>query len=298
MLYVSFIEIFVKAKDSILDDLADDKDDPTDEEEGRAVGICTACFFAGMGICALLEVLVHKLHERFSPAELHGHELPNTTKQSPAAASLFSSSADAGVVQIEVQSGQATSTATQSATDSAPTAAGGRPDLGSMLDSTTALTSPDSKKKLKQLGVMTALAIALHNFPEGLATFIATVDDPSVGIGLGIAIAVHNIPEGLCVAMPVYYATGSKWQGFWWSVISGVTEPIGGIAGYAALKPVFTDTVFGVVFSMVGGMMVFIVAHELLPSAHRYLPDRTGMVTACVVIGMFVMAISLVLFGL
>ena len=140
-----------------------------------------------------------------------------------------------------------------------------------------------------------ALAIAIHNFPEGLATFLATVADTSVGLSLGVAIAVHNIPEGICVAMPIYYATGNKWKAFGWSLLSGVTEPIGGILGFAALQPVFTDLVFGMIFSMVGGMMVFIVLHELLPAAHRYMnhPSKT---TAWLITGMVIMSLSLVLF--
>ena len=120
----------------------------------------------------------------------------------------------------------------------------------------------------------------------------------SASASAGIAIAIHNIPEGVCVAMPIYYSTGSKWKGFLWSLFSGITEPIGGIIGFAVLQSVFTELVFGIVFAMVGGMMVFIVLHELLPTAHRYMPDRPGYVTFFLVVGMVVMAISLVLFAI
>ena len=106
---------------------------------------------------------------------------------------------------------------------------------------------------------------------------------------------VHNIPEGICVAMPIYYATGNRWRAFGWSLLSGITEPIGGILGFAALQPVFTELVFGIIFSMVGGMMVFIVCHELLPAAHRYM-NNTVKTTAWLVTGMFIMATSLVMF--
>merc|ERR550514_664657 len=140
---------------------------------------------------------------------------------------------------------------------------------------------------------MTAAAIAIHNFPEGLATFLATVADERLGASLGVAIAVHNIPEGLCVAMPIYYATGSKWRAFFWSLLSGVTEPIGGILGFAALQPVFTDLLFGIIFAMVGGMMVFIVCHELLPAAHRYMGSAAAT-TSWLIAGMVIMALSLV----
>jgi ZIP family zinc transporter len=148
---------------------------------------------------------------------------------------------------------------------------------------------------LSTMGMMTAAAIAIHNFPEGLATFLGTLEDKAMGASLSIAIAVHNIPEGLCVAMPIYYATGSKRKAFLWSLMSGVTEPIGGILGFAALQPVFTPLVFGVIFSMVGGMMVFIVMHELLPASHKYMNDK-NKVSLWTFVGMVVMAISLVLF--
>ena len=71
------------------------------------------------------------------------------------------------------------------------------------------------------------LAVGIHNFPEGLATFVAALSSPSLGIALAIAIALHNIPEGVCVAMPVYYATGKKWKGFLWAFLSGISEPFG-----------------------------------------------------------------------
>jgi len=159
------------------------------------------------------------------------------------------------------------------------------------------LDDPSERKRLNLMGILTAVAISIHNFPEGLATFLVTVKEFEVGVGLGIAIAIHNVPEGICVAMPIYYATGSKWKAFLWSLLSGLTEPIGGIVGFAVLQPVFTDLVFGIVFSMVGGMMVFIVCHELLPAAHRYM-ENSAKTTAWLIAGMAIMAISLVLFVL
>merc|ERR1712065_95663 len=112
------------------------------------------------------------------------------------------------------------------------------------------------ERKLKQMGLTTALAIGLHNFPEGLATFVATLDDPAVGAALAIAIAIHNIPEGLCVSVPVYYATGSRWQGFGWACLSGISEPIGAALGWLILYHVLNDIVYGVLFGIVAGMMV------------------------------------------
>jgi ZIP family zinc transporter len=168
-------------------------------------------------------------------------------------------------------------------------------DLHASVGQSHAAKSKSSSKAYEDPSNVSVSAIAIHNFPEGLATFLATVENISSGAALGVAIAIHNVPEGLCVAMPIYYATGNKWKAFAWSLLSGVTEPIGGIAGYAALQPVFTDVVYGCVFSMVGGMMVFIVCHELLPAAHRYIGDGSKT-TAYLVLGMIVMATSLVLF--
>ena len=107
------------------------------------------------------------------------------------------------------------------------------------------------------MGLLTALAIGIHNLPEGLATFIAALADPLNGVAIAVAIALHNIPEGVCVAMPVYYATGSRWKGFWWAFLSGLSEPIGGLLGFAVLYGNrMSDLAFGLLFCLVGGMMV------------------------------------------
>ena len=151
-------------------------------------------------------------------------------------------------------------------------------------------------KQLKNMGIMTAVAIGLHNFPEGLATFVAALADPKLGVALAVAIAIHNIPEGICVAMPIYYATGSKWKGFWWSFLSGLSEPLGAIVGYGVLKGNgMSPAAFGALFGLVAGMMVFISVKELIPTALKYDP-RDEYVTTFVFVGMFVMAVSLVLF--
>lgn len=155
------------------------------------------------------------------------------------------------------------------------------------------------QKKLMQMSLNTALAIGIHNFPEGLATWVAALADPAVGAVLAIAIAIHNIPEGLCVAMPVYYATGQRWKAFGWAMLSGIAEPIAALVGYAILGAAgdFSQTVYGVLFGMVSGMMVIISMRELLPTAHRYDPEDS-VVTYSFIAGMTIMALSLVLFTL
>merc|ERR1711966_128541 len=152
------------------------------------------------------------------------------------------------------------------------------------------------KAELHKMGLMTGLAIALHNFPEGLATFVATLADSGVGAAIALAIALHNIPEGVCVAMPIYYATGSRWKGFWWSVASGVSEPLGGLLGYLVLYgDNMSDLAYGTLFGLVAGMMVYISVVELIPTALKYDPDDK-YVSSCVLVGMGLMAASLLLF--
>lgn len=151
-------------------------------------------------------------------------------------------------------------------------------------------------RQLKNMGIMTAVAIGLHNFPEGLATFVAAVTDPKLGAALAMAIAIHNIPEGICVAMPIYYATGNKWKGFWWSFLSGLSEPIGAIVGYAVLNGNdMSPAAFGSLFGLVAGMMIFISVKELIPTALKYDP-HDHYVTTYVFVGMAIMALSLILF--
>lgn len=120
------------------------------------------------------------------------------------------------------------------------------------------------------MGLFTALAIGIHNFPEGLATFKAALTNPSLGIAIAVTIAIHNIPEGIAVSVPVYYATGNREKAFWLSFLSGISEPVGALLGYLILMPFMKEVVFGILFVAVAGIMVFISLDELLPSAREY----------------------------
>ncbi len=137
------------------------------------------------------------------------------------------------------------------------------------------------------------MAIAIHNFPEGLATFISALDDVTIAIPIAIAIAIHNIPEGISVSVPVYYATGDK-RKLLLFLLSGMSEPLGAIIGYALLRNFLNDITLGVVFAIVGGIMVFISLDELLPSAREYGEHHLSIYG--LIAGMGVMAISLLLF--
>lgn len=143
-------------------------------------------------------------------------------------------------------------------------------------------------------GLGVALAVTLHNFPEGMATFFLTLDDPQVGLSVALAIAIHNIPEGIAVVVPIYYATRNRSLAFGFGALSGLAEPLGAIIGYALLQPFITDYVLGVVFAAVAGIMVYISIDSLLPAARQY--GNAQLALYGMIAGMAVMAVSLVLF--
>lgn len=152
---------------------------------------------------------------------------------------------------------------------------------------------------LMRMGLFTALAIGIHNFPEGLATFLAVLKDPSLGLAIAIAIALHNIPEGISVSVPIYYATGNRKRAFLYSVASGLSEPIGAVIGYLLLSAFlgsageFPSEAVGIMFGVVAGIMVYISLDELLPTSRAYGKGHDSLFG--LVAGMAVMALSLLL---
>jgi len=217
MIYVSFVEIFLKARESLAVPLGED----------TAWVVTVASFFGGIALIALID--------RFIPSGENPHELKKIEEA----------------------------------------------------------TSGQYKHRLMRMGLFTALAIGIHNFPEGLATFVAALDDPQIGIAIAIAVAIHNIPEGIAVSVPVYYATGSKRKAFMLSFLSGLAEPIGALVGYLVLMPFMSEVTFGVLFAAVAGIMVFISLDELLPGAEKYGEHHLSIYG--LIAGMAVMAISLLL---
>jgi ZIP family zinc transporter len=220
MIYVSFVEIFGKAKDTLVSEL------------GATYGawVTVGGFFFGIFLIALIDKLV--------PSSENPHEIHT----------------------VEEMDGK----------------------------------SETHKANLMRMGMFTALAVGIHNFPEGLATFTAALSDPQLGIPIAIAIAIHNVPEGIAVAVPVYYATGSKKKAFRLSLLSGLAEPIGALVGYVFLFRFFNDIMLGIIFASVAGIMVYISLDELLPSAREYGEHHLSIYG--LVAGMAVMAISLLLF--
>ena len=148
-------------------------------------------------------------------------------------------------------------------------------------------------QSLKRTGLLTALAIGIHNFPEGLATFGAAYSDAKLGIMIAIAIAIHNIPEGISVSIPIFYATGNRNKAFIYSFLSGVSEPVGALIGYLILLPFLSQGLIAFLLSFIAGIMVYISLDEILPTAHRYGHGHTVIIG--LVMGMFIMALSLLI---
>ena len=235
MIYVSMIEIFSKAQNSLIDSLG----------QGKGEWVTVIAFFGGMILIGVIDKLVPSSE---NPHELHSVEELNES----------------------------------------------HPEAGHHAEQIERRKEAAKNKKLLRMGMFTALAIAIHNFPEGMATFIAALQEPQIAIPIAAAIAIHNIPEGVAVSVPIYYATGSKKKAFLYSFMSGLAEPIGALVGYLLLMPFMSQTLMGVVFAMVAGIMVFISLDELLPSAREYGEHHLSIYG--LVSGMVVMAVSLLLF--
>lgn len=219
MIYVSLVEIFVKAKDSLTVALG--------EKPGAWVTVIA--FFGGIFLIALIDRLI--------PEDENPHEMKNVVA-----------------------------------------------DNGDQV----------KKERLIRMGLFTALAMAIHNFPEGMATFVSAYTEPSIAIPIVAAIAIHNIPEGIAVSVPIYQATGSKKKAFLYSFLSGLAEPVGALIGFLILLPFMNAAVFGIIFASVAGIMVFISVDELLPSAREYGEHHLSIYG--LIAGMAVMAVSLLLF--
>lgn len=245
-----------------------DENEEAADVEGEEKDLAPGCISCSPDPVGDLEILQHQADEIIAQEEEHGHyEHGHEVAENVDDATMEATDANADV--------EATGADATSKEDAAAAA--------------------EENRKLAKMGINTAIAIGLHNFPEGLATFVAALDDPRVGAVLAIAIGIHNIPEGLCVALPIYYATGNRMKAFLWALLSGASEPLAALLGWAVLANSFSDHMYAVLFGLVAGMMVIISIRELLPTAHRYDPEDT-VVTYSFIIGMGIMALSLVLF--
>lgn len=252
MLYVSFVEIFVKGVESLT------------QRYGDYWGhwINAASFFGGMLLIGVIDNLI--------PAAENPHETHSEAETLP----LHNPS----VLHPDFHQAAAGESAR----------AEGHHDHSA------------DHHKLMRMGLFTALAIGIHNFPEGLATFLAALQDPSLGVAIAVAVALHNIPEGISVSVPIFYATGNRKKAFFYSMLSGLAEPVGAGIAYLALRffvrgddGLLPPQVMGILFGGVAGIMVYISLDELLPTSKAYGKGHDSLYG--LVAGMLVMALSLLL---
>ncbi|MDQ5932362.1 MAG: zinc transporter, family [Patescibacteria group bacterium] len=156
----------------------------------------------------------------------------------------------------------------------------------------TSDSNADLKRKLMRGGLFIGLALCLHNFPEGFLVFMTAYDDPSVGIAIAVALAIHNIPEGIAIAGPLYAATKQRYRSIAIATATGIAEPVGAVMGFLLLREFLNETLFGWVFGVVAGMMVFICVNEILPAAHRF-ETKQRQTTYGFIAGMAVLAGSI-----
>ena len=149
--------------------------------------------------------------------------------------------------------------------------------------------------ELYKVGIISMLAIILHNIPEGIATFLSTESNLKLGLSLTIAIALHNIPEGISISVPIYYATGSKLKAFIYTLISGLSEPLGAILAYLFLSNIINDNIMGLLMSLIAGIMIQISLYELLPTSLKYKNKKTTIIFF--IIGILFMSINHIIFN-
>ncbi|MBE6047170.1 MAG: zinc transporter ZupT [Clostridium sp.] len=147
-----------------------------------------------------------------------------------------------------------------------------------------------NNESLYRVGFVSMIALMLHNFPEGMATYISGYQNTSLGITIALAIALHNIPEGIAIAMPIYYSTKSRLKAFGYTFISGISEPFGALLSYLFLKPFINDFILSIVFALVAGIMIYISFAELIPEAKSY--NHNLIYIFSLVLGICLMPIS------
>ncbi len=155
-----------------------------------------------------------------------------------------------------------------------------------------ASTKKQQRRKIKRAGLITALAVTLHNFPEGMATFLVSSQNLALGIPVAAAIAIHNIPEGIAIALPIFQATGKKRLAVLYSFLSGISEPVGGLIGVILLKTVMPEQTIGIMTAAVAGIMVYLSFDTLLPLSREY--GENHHVIIGIISGMLIMSFSLI----
>ena len=270
MIFISLVEIFHESINNFKEGISGSKKDEDCNEicQGNAWLFSSLCFLGGSLLVYLLDFIVHRL----SPQ--------SETK-----------------TDIIIQELSVLQNSHRNVNESHPEEQQTEIPLSQLSEKEQKIKlTTDAKTQLNRTGILTALAIAIHNFPEGIATFIGARKDTRLGLTLAIGIALHNIPEGVAVATPVYFATGSRCKALLWTFISALAEPLGGLLSYLILGDELGKNLEGVIFGLITGVMVTISFKELIPTAHRYCSHQ-NRVTFSILIGISIMAISLILFA-
>ncbi|KAG7377483.1 Zinc transporter [Phytophthora pseudosyringae] len=264
MLFISLVEIFGESVHLLTEGL---RTEDMSEETATGHGwlSATACFALGIILIYVIDSIVHKISPEHEMTEIENLQDVRESMQ-------------------QFESNGRSMRAPLNAPNPKPTSYQIKMD-------------EKAKKALQRMGVLSALAIGIHNLPEGIATYVGAIQNSSVGFSLAVGIGLHNIPEGIAVAAPIYFATGSRWRGIMWCAISAAAEPIGGIIAWLAIGDGMDPVSEGILFGIVCGIMVCICVKELIPTSYKFAKGKTYIIAIGMFVGMFIMVSSLTLFG-
>ncbi|KAG3107501.1 hypothetical protein PI124_g13114 [Phytophthora idaei] len=264
MMFISLVEIFGESVHLLTEGIR--TEDMTEETAtGHGWLSATACFALGIALIYVIDMIVHKISPEHEMTEIENlqdvresmHQFESNGKSMPS----YSQVPNAQPTSYQIKMDE------------------------------------NAKKALQRMGVLSALAIGIHNLPEGIATYVGAIQNSSVGISLAVGIGLHNIPEGIAVAAPIYFATGSRWRGIMWCAISAAAEPIGGVIAWVAIGDGMDPVSEGILFGIVCGIMVCICVKELIPTSYKFAKGKTYVIAVGMFVGMFIMVSSLTLFG-
>jgi len=295
MIYVSFVEIFhesVERFGQVQSGVVGENGEPEVLSEKFAEFLAGLTFFGGMLLMLVLDKIVHMIDPDHDTPHVHEEGQVEEKEMS-----IIVDINDTPKSNKNSKKSKRSSKVEKQHQQEMPNAE------GNLL--------MQNAKELRLMGLKTAIAIALHNFPEGVATFVATLNSVQLGLTMCLGIAIHNIPEGFCVAVPYYYATGNRWKAFLWGTLSGLTEPLGALLCWAVcylfsvggsigesgedIQVDIPPLLYGILFGLVSGMMVFLSISELLPTAFKYAGDDGSLVAKCTALGMAIMWASMLL---
>jgi len=266
IIYIAFADLLPEGTEFFVVD-AD-----SEHEEQLSTLWSTLCFFSGAALMALWSMAAHKLLPKNHSHELAAEKLPRDTAEKTSKPELEEQGDSPGFTSEDNEV-----------------------DSSTQKHSPSISISEKEKTSLCHSGVSTAVALVMHSIPEGLVTFIATAQNPSVGAALAIGIAIHNVVEGMSIALPIYFATEYKWKAFGASALAGLAPLLGGLIGYAILETTdFSNIAFGIMFGLAAGMLIYIAIKELLRTAYSY-DQEDQVVTICFFIGMALIAMALVI---